>query len=299
MAIPINDVTPRIQYTAAAAQTVFIVPFPFFEDTDLKVYLTPAGDTADDLVDILTYAVDYTVAGAGAENGGTITLLAAASANDIITIVRDMPEERLSLYLQGGLFTAEQVNDDFSMDVMMNQQNEMRITELAPHYNTSANVDSGDILLPVLAANQVWVMNSTATQIIATDLDVDGIIVIQTTSTITSLVSQVAHGLIVGNIVRCSGVNTFVKAQANSAANAEVIGVVSAVADADNFTLQYGGLVSGLAGLAAGSAYYLSPGAAGAYTAVKPVAATQVVKPIFIAISAATAIWTNMLGVVL
>jgi hypothetical protein len=174
MSIPINPVSPRIQYIASALQTVFNVPFPFFTNADLAVYLTPSGDLANDAADILIFSTDYTVTGAGSASGGDVTLNVGAAAGDIITIVRDMLEQRLSLYLPGGLFTAEAVNDDFSMDVMMSQQNQMLGTVLTPHYQFSAPVTTADTELPQLGANQTWVMNSSATQIEATDFNGGG-----------------------------------------------------------------------------------------------------------------------------
>lgn len=300
MSIPINDISPRIQYTAAAAQTVFIVPFPFFVNSDLAVWLTPAGTTADDPTDILALTTDYTVTGAGNANGGTITLVAPATANDIVTINRDMPEQRLSLYLPGGLFTADQVNDDFSMDVMMNQQNEMHESLLTPHYYNSAVVGDQDLILPILGAGQTWVMNSTVTRIEAAT--VTSVTPSPTPSSLSQLIvaiTQAGHGFVVGDLVRVSGINTFAKAQADSAANAEVIGIVSAVAGVNDFTLMMNGLITGLAGLTAGTSYYLSPTTAGLATATRPTAPTQVVKPVFVAVGAASAIWLNMLGVVL
>lgn len=174
MSIPINPVSPRIQYTATGGQTVFNVPFPFFANADLAVYLTPVGNEPDDSADILVYSTDYTVTGAGNENGGTVTLVVPATAGDIITIVRDMTEERLSLYLQGGLFTAEQVNDDFSRDVMMSQQNQMQTQTLTPHYPYTAPIGVPDLILPQLGAGDCWVMNSSATAIEAVDFNTGG-----------------------------------------------------------------------------------------------------------------------------
>ena len=179
MSIPINPVTPRIQYTATASQTVFNVPFPFFENTDLSVYLTEAGTIGNDAADILTYSTDYTVSGAGNANGGSVTLNSGAAVGDIITIVRSMSEERLSLYLPGGLFTADQVNDDFSMDVMMIQQNNMLNSTLTPHYQYSSLSDpdidnSVNVNLPLLGAGQCWVMNDSVTQIEAVDFSSGG-----------------------------------------------------------------------------------------------------------------------------
>lgn len=115
-------------------------------------------------------------------------------------------------------------------------------------------------------------------------------------SATTTAVAQVAHGLAVGDVVKLSGSNTYAKAQANSAANAEVVGIVSAVADADNFTLTTGGEISGLSGLTANTVYYLSPSSAGALTATEPSTVGQVSKPILNAKTTTTGYVFNMRG---
>ena len=65
MALLVNDVTPRVQYTATASQTVFAYPFAIFADANLKVYQTLSGATANDATDLLTLTTHYTVSGAG------------------------------------------------------------------------------------------------------------------------------------------------------------------------------------------------------------------------------------------
>lgn len=87
-------------------------------------------------------------------------------------------------------------------------------------------------------------------------------------STIT--VTQAAHGLSVGNVLRFDGVN-YVLAQADSAANAEVAGMINEVVNANTFTLTQNGEVSGLTGLTAGDLLYLDPVTPGALTSVQPV----------------------------
>ena len=80
------------------------------------------------------------------------------------------------------------------------------------------------------------------------------------------------------------------KAQADSEANAEVIGIVSASADANNFVFtRPGHPVTTLTGLTAGALYYLSPTSAGTTTVTRPTTAGQIVKPIFIAVSTTAA----------
>src|SRR5215207_7972393 len=91
MAILLNDVTPRSAYTAAAAQTIFVVPFEFFSNSDLKVYVdgelaTYAASPADE--------TEYSVIGAGVEGGGSITFGAGRIAGEVVTILRDLPIER-------------------------------------------------------------------------------------------------------------------------------------------------------------------------------------------------------------
>ncbi len=74
----------RVEYTANLNQQIFNYTFKIFEDTDLNVYITPAGQDANDSTDITTA---YTVTGLGDEDGGTIILSVGTSANDLVTIV--------------------------------------------------------------------------------------------------------------------------------------------------------------------------------------------------------------------
>lgn len=96
-------------------------------------------------------------------------------------------------------------------------------------------------------------------------------------------VNQTTHGFSVGDVVRCTGANTYTESQADSASNAEVAGVVSAVADTDNFTLSHAGRVTGLSSLTAGTIYYLSESAAGAITATEPSGDGEISKPVLVA----------------
>jgi len=104
----------------------------------------------------------------------------------------------------------------------------------------------------------------------------------------TKTVNQSTHGFSVGDLLYMV-TTTYTKAIATSAAASEVIGIVSAVADVDNFTLQFGGRVTGLTGLTAGTTYFLSPSSAGLATATEPSTATQVSKPVYVADTTTTA----------
>jgi hypothetical protein len=137
--------------------------------------------------------------------------------------------------------------------------------------------------------------------------DVTGTVATATTTpalTITAVastrksISQAAHGFAVGDwLKRSSG--SYAKAQANSAANAEVVGVVGTVTNANTFVLVTEGVVEGLSGLTDATTYFLSPTTAGALTATNPSTVGQVSKPVFIANSTVGGIFVNMRGMLI
>ena len=100
-----------------------------------------------------------------------------------------------------------------------------------------------------------------------------------------------------GNVLRHNG-TTFVKAQADSAANAEAIGIVSEVIDTNNYVLKVTGFITGLSSLTAGTTYFLSPSSAGALTATEPSTSGQISKPVLIATSTTAGVFINMRGAV-
>lgn len=113
--------------------------------------------------------------------------------------------------------------------------------------------------------------------------------------TLGTSIAQTAHGLAVGNVIRFNGTN-YVKAQGDTAANAEVVGVVASVPNANTFTFVATGYITGLSSLTAGSVYFLSSATAGLLTTTEPSGSGQVSKPILQAITT-TAGWVyNMRG---
>jgi hypothetical protein len=95
-------------------------------------------------------------------------------------------------------------------------------------------------------------------------------------------VAQTAHGFVVGDVLKNSGTaNTYAKAQADSAANAEVVGIVTSVTNANNFVLTTQGLVTaGVPALSAGTVVFLSATTAGALTDTEPTGIGEVSKPL-------------------
>ncbi|HET9026103.1 MAG TPA: hypothetical protein VFN07_01055 [Trueperaceae bacterium] len=100
---------------------------------------------------------------------------------------------------------------------------------------------------------------------------------------ITVGVTQASHGLSVGDVVRFDG-TSYVQATADTAGNAEAVGVVTAVPDSGTFAYQTAGVASTLSGLTPGELYHLKDdGSLGT-------SAGTVDKPVLIATSATTAV---------
>lgn len=290
--LPITDFIPRIRYTAIAGQTDFVIPFPFFALTDPAVYKTPVDNQASDYADILIYVTNYTIT-QNVNLTGTVTLNVPAAAGDIITVVRAMPDQRLNYYLPGGSFTADAVNTDFESQVLMIQQNKMYDQIVAPHYNLTANplqptiLGGQDIILPVLQADEIWVKDSTNNFITTTTFGGGG--------TLFTLVTQVAHGFVTGNVVYYDGAQ-YSLARADTANEAEVVGIVGLVVTVDSFQLITSGLVKTLAGLTPGGVYFLSDTVAGLLTLTQPTIVGYISKPLLIAVSATTGYFFNFRG---
>ena len=102
-----------------------------------------------------------------------------------------------------------------------------------------------------------------------------------------------ANAFSVGEWIYHNG-TIYALADASAAATAESIGIVTAATGAD-FTVQFGGRVTGLSGLTVGEAHFLSE-TPGAITATAPSAVNTIVKPVLIADSATTGFIFNMRG---
>lgn len=113
-------------------------------------------------------------------------------------------------------------------------------------------------------------------------------------------VTQTGHSFAAGDVIRISGADdTYVKAQADSAANAEVAGYVTTI-NGNDFTFVHSGYVTaGVPAVTAGTVLFLDPSTAGALTATEPSTPGQVSKPMMLVLaSAARGIVYGMRGTV-
>ena len=147
--------------------------------------------------------------------------------------------------------------------------------------NSTILVDSGGNGRIGIAADTdiITVTAETVTiagKLVATSIDVgDGAITVD--------VTQVGHSLTVGMPIRVSGANQYAAARATTAALAEVVGIVTAVASSSAFTMTLAGEITTTGAVpdstSPGDIVYLST-SAGAVTTTEPSTAGQVSKPI-------------------
>jgi hypothetical protein len=132
--IQIDDREPYIAYTVGGTpQTEFDVPFAYFSEADLRVYVDEV---------LLTLETDYTVDGEAVDagfSGGTITLTDAVSNVDV-EIENVTPMERTSDYPDAGPFSIRALNTDLDKLVAMVQQLSARLDR--------DNIDIADGMVP-------------------------------------------------------------------------------------------------------------------------------------------------------
>lgn len=111
--------------------------------------------------------------------------------------------------------------------------------------------------------------------------------------------TKVAHGFVVGDIIN----NLSAKALADTATNAEVVGIVSEVIDVDNVKIITGGKADvstwkdeAGAALQANKVYYLSPTTAGKLTLTEPTTVGHISKPVLVTLSTSVGVVANFRG---
>lgn len=169
--IKINDVPQRVQYLATGGQTQFTVPFPFFQNNYIYVWLNG--------VQLFMGGApgQYTVTGAGSPSGGLVTFNTATILNDIVTIEGIMPIDRTSIYSATiSNLTGSDLNGDFNREVVMLQQLHTTQAFLQLQYAPWALVSQDlnvtkDRYIPLLGAQQVWRMNEAGDAIEPYTLD--------------------------------------------------------------------------------------------------------------------------------
>lgn len=206
--VVIGDILPYTQAIAILNQTVFGTNWTANAASDVVVYVTPVGDSPDDVIQILQYPSQFSVAFIGAEQEVQVTLVTPSAAGDIVTVTRQTPADRVNLYTNTN-FVPSMLNNDFGILTLVDQQAQLVDQLIGPRYNYSAViVDVLDTILPILGANEFWAKDPTNSEIIAVDI---GTIVSGGT------VTQINTGLgLTGGPITTSGTISFAAMPANT-----------------------------------------------------------------------------------
>lgn len=151
----------------------------------------------------------------------------------------------------------------------------------------------------IAGKGQIWVKNTAPNKLYFTNdvgADVQLGVSAGAGDTIERTFTEATHGFAVKDVVMFDGTN-WVKAQADSAANAESPWVVKSVTT-NTFVAVWSGYISGLSGLSAGTVYFLDDDTAGLLTTTEPTDIDDVSLPMLIALSATTGVVLNKRGMV-
>ena len=145
--IAIDDLTPRNRYVSAGGETTLDYDFPIFDADHLLVQETDPTDLNNPVT--LVRGTDYTVTGVGVATGGTIVFdtgvyPSGGIEDNIYTITRNVPYERLNDYQFSGDFESSDINSDLDLVIMQIQQLDLRL-------NATVQLDETDALtaLPI------------------------------------------------------------------------------------------------------------------------------------------------------
>lgn len=156
--IDVSSVAPRIAYTATASQTLFAVPFVFFENADLLVYQNDV---------LLTLDTDYTVSGAEDETGGAVVLLTGATVGNAIMITRDVAIVQSSHIPPSGPLDVPAINIQFSKLIAIDQQLDDRI-DRSVHLADSDVTASMEVPTVTTRLGKLWSWDAATGDLAAT-----------------------------------------------------------------------------------------------------------------------------------
>jgi hypothetical protein len=140
MTINIADNSPRVSYTVAESitQTSFAVPFEFFDDADLSVYVDGT---------LKTLTTNYTVSGGEGTTGAIALSVTGISGGSTVTVTRSIALERTTDFPVSGSFNITALNTELdrvvaiAADIQDDLNRSLRLTD----YDTAVSLVLPDV----------------------------------------------------------------------------------------------------------------------------------------------------------
>ena len=207
-----NSNVGRQSFTASAGQTDFTFNFKIYDETDIKVYLTPVGNDPDDAADLLTYGSEYTVSIDG-DDGGTVTLLSGATLNDTLVFIRDLNKTRDTSYVTNGDLKAATLNLDQDYQTYLIIDGFKSLERVITLPNTDVTMSPE---LPTVAPGSILMVNPTGTAFeFSTTLSTNINIVTDNIADVNTVASNI------GSVQTCNDEIDAIKSVAASGSSAE------------------------------------------------------------------------------
>ena len=271
-------------------------------------FATAQADSAAnaEVVGIVTDSIDtnnflMTIAGRITVDGvvpdvtaGTVLFLSATSAGDLtstepsttgqiskpVGVVTTADSEMLMVHFRGEVIASSTESWDVNgSELILDVDGDTSL-----HANTDDQID-----VQISGADDFRFTANSLNVLSGSTLSIDSGATISNSGTLVGFnhnsftVTQASHGLTVGKVVKSSGSNgAFATAQANSAANAEVVGIVTVVSGNDITIVTSGevDIAAAVPDVAASTVVFLDPSNAGDLTATEPSTDGQISKPI-------------------
>ena len=239
MTINLSDNSPRISYSVAqgVTQSTFTVPFEFFSQESLNVYV-------DNVLKTLT--TDYTTTGGNGSTGTVLISVTGASGGSTVVITREIPLERTADFPTSGPFQISALNTELdriiaiAADVQDKSIRSIRAadSDAAASYTLpfldarkgtvlAFNATSGDVEVGPQIANVQSLANISADIALLADIE-DGTLAtnaITNVNTIRTDVTTVSG--ISANVTTVAGVSANVTTVATDINGSNTIGTVS------------------------------------------------------------------------
>lgn len=112
--------TSRVAYTGAGTTGPFSIPFYFLANGDIRAIKVTIADGTEDELELTT---DFTLTGAGDENGGALTLVSSISSSYRLVIFRDPELLQEADYPANDAFPSETHEQALDRAMMISQRN--------------------------------------------------------------------------------------------------------------------------------------------------------------------------------
>jgi len=156
----VSTTTNKVSFAGNGVTTVFAFAVKFFLDSDVRVILRTDSDGTE-VLQVLT--TDYTLTGAGDDDGGNVTMIVAPPSGKTLVIKRDVPSTQLTKFVENDKHPADAVEDQYDKNIMVIQELEEKLTRAAIFPETFAGTP---IAMPEPVASTFLGWNAAADKLV-------------------------------------------------------------------------------------------------------------------------------------